>query len=52
MTTTAQRSFPATEPPMPLRAIEGPFAWRGSDLARSNDYIHRFTAAELFDNDG
>jgi Taurine catabolism dioxygenase TauD, TfdA family len=52
MTTTAQRSLAAAEPPMPLRPIEGPFAWRGSALARSNDYIHRFTAAELGEIDG
>lgn len=50
--TAAERPRSSTAPPMPLRAIDGPSAWRGADLARSAEYIHRFTASELSEIEG
>src|SRR5262245_43888727 len=47
---------PATEtaalPPMPPGPVGGPGAWRGADLARSDEWIHRLTAAEIGELDG
>jgi Taurine catabolism dioxygenase TauD, TfdA family len=52
MTSAAERPYPSASPPMPLRPIDGPSAWRGADFARSGDDIHRFTASELAEIDG
>ena len=52
MTSAAERPYPSASPPMPLRPIDGPFAWRGASLARVGDYIHRFSEAELAEIDG
>ena len=34
---------------VPREPIEGPAAWLGSELATRDDWIHRFSAAEVAD---
>lgn len=52
MTSAAERPHASPSPPMPPGPIEAPFAWRGADVARRGDHIHRFSDAELAEIDG
>jgi hypothetical protein len=51
MTGTLARSEPPLAPPMPLRAIEGPAAWRARDLADPAVFTHQLTADEIAELD-
>jgi hypothetical protein len=51
MTGTLARSEPPPAPPMPLRAITGPPAWRAGDLADPEVFTHRLTGDEIAEID-
>jgi hypothetical protein len=38
-------------PPMPPGPIEGPSAWRGADMAKSEEWIYRLSAADIAELD-
>ena len=42
---------PVSSFPWPGRVLEGPAAWRGAELARSETWIHRFSSGELAELD-
>ena len=50
MTSTLARSQSSNAPPMPMRTIDGPAAWRGPDLNPA-DFTHRLTGAEIAEID-
>lgn len=39
-------------PPLPPGPIEGPSAWRGADMARSEEWIYRLSGEEVAELDG
>lgn len=41
-----------TSPSRPPGPIEGPAAWRGADLAKSDEWIHRLSAADIAELEG
>ena len=38
-------------PPMPPGPVDGPSAWRGEELARSEDWIYRLSDADVAEID-
>jgi len=50
MTNTLANSPSPAAPPMPMKPIDGPAAWRGSEL-RPADFTHRLTVAEIAEID-
>ena len=51
MTVIASRRAAQWKPAVPLRPVEGPAAWYGPDLAGSDAWLHRLTAAEIAELD-
>jgi len=50
MTSTLARSQSPVGPPMPMKPIDGPAAWRGPELNPA-DFTHRLTGAEIAEID-
>jgi hypothetical protein len=50
MTGTLATSQPLVAPPMPMKTIDGPAAWRGPELSPA-DFTHRLTGAEVAEID-
>ena len=51
MTGNLARSESPLAPPMPMRTIDGPAAWRGRDLADPGAFTHRLTGDEIAEID-
>jgi hypothetical protein len=51
MTGNPARSQSPLAPPMPMRAIDGPAAWRGLDLDDPGAFTHRLTGDEIAEID-
>ena len=51
MTGNLARSESPLAPPIPMRAFDGPAAWRGRDLADASVFTHRLTGDEIAEID-
>src|ERR1043166_4281381 len=51
MTATLARAASTLAPPMPMRTIDGPTAWRGLDLKDAGAFTHRLTGHEIAEID-
>jgi hypothetical protein len=47
MTSNLAKSETAVVPPMPMKTIDGPAAWRGLELKNPNDFTDQLTGAEI-----
>lgn len=47
MSATVQKTYDGAAPPMPPGPIEGPSAWYGADMAKSDAWMHTLTPAEI-----
>lgn len=43
--------WPDGSPPMPGREVTGPQAWYGADMAKTDEWIHTLSPAEIFEID-
>src|SRR5262249_42742308 len=51
MTSSLATSQSPLAPPMPMRTIVGPAAWRGCDLENPDDFTHRLSGDEIAELD-
>ena len=47
MISNLARAESTLAPPMPMRTIDGPAAWRGLDLKDAGAFTHRLTGDEI-----
>src|SRR5262245_38094610 len=51
MTGNPARAESTLAPPMPMRTVDGPAAWRGRDLRDARAFTHRLTGDEIAEID-